>query len=94
LLLEEFYGPGWRSSIRWLLAAYSGFSAAAIVGMVSPVHFRLALPPGVMLVIMVPAILVVGRLAGYEPPAVPHGAILFTGLICCVFARPRVPKGS
>jgi len=69
LLFEEFYGPGWRSSIWWLLAAYSAFSAAAIVGMVSAHHFRLIFPPGVMLVITVPTILVVGRLAGYKPHA-------------------------
>jgi len=94
LLFEEFYGPGWRSSIRWLLAAYCAFSAAAIVGMVSPLHFRLIFPPGVMLVIMVPAILLVGRLAGYEPPTVPNSPILFTGLIgfFAAFSLDRVAQ--
>jgi phosphoserine phosphatase RsbU/P len=96
LLLEEFYGRGWRSSIGWLLAGYSALSAVAIVGMASPLHRRLILPPGLVLVIMVPAILLVGHLAGYKPPTVPNSSVLFTGLIgfFAAFSLDRVLQTS
>jgi sigma-B regulation protein RsbU (phosphoserine phosphatase) len=81
LLFEEFYGPGWRSSIRWLLGVYCALSAVAIGSMVFPHPFRIAMPPGAVLVIMVPAMLAIGRLAGYRPPNVPDSGVLFTGLI-------------
>jgi sigma-B regulation protein RsbU (phosphoserine phosphatase) len=96
LLFEEFYGFGWRASIRWLLVIYSAVSVVAIVGMVSPLHLTLILPPGVVLVIMVPVVLVVGRLAGYKPPAVPNSPVLFTGLIgfFAAFSLDRVLQTS
>jgi sigma-B regulation protein RsbU (phosphoserine phosphatase) len=81
LLFEEFYGRGWRSSIRWLIAVYCAWSAFAIGGMVLPHPFAIVLPPGAVLVIVVPLILVIGRLAGYRPPTVANRRILFTGLI-------------
>jgi phosphoserine phosphatase RsbU/P len=81
LLFEEFYGRGWRSSIRWLLAVYCVLSAVAIGGMGFPHPFGLVLPPGAALVIMVPVILAIGRLAGYGPPIVPNSRVLFSGLI-------------
>jgi phosphoserine phosphatase RsbU/P len=81
LLFEEFYGRGWRSSIRWLLAVYCVLSAVALGGMEFPHPFGIVLPPGAALVIMVPAILAIGRLAGYRPPIVPNSRVLFSGLI-------------
>lgn len=81
LLFEGFYGRGWKSSIRWLLAIYCALSAVAIGGMKFPHPFGIVLPPGAALVIMVPVILAVGRLAGYRPPIVPNGRVLFIGLI-------------
>ena len=92
LLFEEFYGHGWRSSIRWLLAVYCALSAVAICGMAFPHPFGIVLPPGAMLVIMVPLILAVSRLAGYRPPSVPNSRVLFTGLIVffAAFSGDRV----
>jgi phosphoserine phosphatase RsbU/P len=81
LLFEEFYGRGWRSSIRWLLAVYCALSVVAIGSMVFPHPFGIVLPPGATLVIMLPTILAMGRLAGYRPPNVPNSRVLFTGLI-------------
>jgi sigma-B regulation protein RsbU (phosphoserine phosphatase) len=81
LLFEEFYGRGWRSSIRWLLAVYCVLSAVAIGGMGFPHPLGIVLPPGAALVIMVPVILAIGRLAGYTPPIVPNSRVLFSGLI-------------
>ncbi len=92
LLFEEFYGRGWRSSIRWLLAVYCVLSAVAISGMVFPHPFGILLPPGAVLVIMVPVVLAMGRLAGYMPPSVPNSRVLFTGLIVffVAFSADRV----
>lgn len=81
LLFEEFYGRGWRRSIRWMLGVYCALLAVVIGGMVFPYRFAIVLPPGAALVVMVPVILAMGRLAGYEPPIVPNSRVLFTGLI-------------
>jgi sigma-B regulation protein RsbU (phosphoserine phosphatase) len=81
LLFEEFYGHGWRSSIRWLLGVYSVLSALAIGGMLFQHPFGMVLPPGAVLVIMVPAILAMGSVARYRPPNLPNSRLLFTGLI-------------
>ena len=81
MLFEEFYGHGWRSSIRWLLVIYGALSAVAIGGMLFRHPFGMVLPPGAVLVIMVPAVLAIGRLAGYRPPSLPNSRVLFTGLI-------------
>jgi phosphoserine phosphatase RsbU/P len=81
LLFEEFYGRGWRSSIRWLLVVYCGLTAVAIGGMAFPHPFWIILPPGAVLVFLVPVILAMGRLAGYRPPRLPNSCVLFTGLI-------------
>jgi phosphoserine phosphatase RsbU/P len=81
LLFEEFYGRGWRSSIRWLLVIYCALSAFAIGGMAFPQPFWIILPPGAVLVIMVPVILAIGCLVGYRPPSLPNSRVLFIGLI-------------
>jgi sigma-B regulation protein RsbU (phosphoserine phosphatase) len=80
-LFEEFYGRGWRSSTRWLLVVYCALIAVAIGDMAFPRPFWIILPPGAVLVIMVPVVLVMGRLAGYRPPSMPNSRVLFTGLI-------------
>ena len=81
LLFEQFYGRGWKSSIRWLLVVYCALTTVAIGGMVFPRPFWIILPPGAVLVIMVPVILAMGRLAKYRPPSLPNSRVLFTGLI-------------
>jgi phosphoserine phosphatase RsbU/P len=92
LLFEEFYGRGWRSSIRWLLVVYCALTAVAIGGMAFPRPFWIVLPPGAVLVIMVPVILAIGRIAGYRPPSLPNSRVLFTGLIVffVAFSADRV----
>ena len=92
LLFEEFYGRGWRSSIRWLLAVYCALAAVAISGIGFPHPFGIVLPPGAALVIMVPVILAIGRLAGYRPPSVPNCRVLFAGLVVffVAFSADRV----
>jgi phosphoserine phosphatase RsbU/P len=34
LLFEDFYGKGWRSSIRWLIGAYVVFATIAFADIV------------------------------------------------------------
>ncbi len=81
LLLEEFYGRGWRSSIRWLIGAYCALAAVAMSGVVSQSRLELIPSPGTMLVILVPVVLALGRLAGYRPPLLANSRVLFTGLL-------------
>lgn len=81
LLLEEFYGRGWRSSIRWLIGAYCALAAVAMSGVVSQSHLELIPSPGTMLVILVPVVLALGCLAGYRPPPLANSRVLFTGLL-------------
>jgi phosphoserine phosphatase RsbU/P len=92
LLFEEFYGRGWRSSIRWLLGIYCALAAVAMSNMVYPRHFELILPPGTVLVIMVPVVLAVGRLAGYSTPPLPNSRVLFAGLLAffCAYSVDRL----
>jgi sigma-B regulation protein RsbU (phosphoserine phosphatase) len=81
LLFEEFYGRGWRSSVRWVSGIYCALVAVALSGVVhqSPLEFFNA--PGTALVIMVPVVLTLGRIAGYRPPPLAHSRVLFAGLL-------------
>jgi len=92
LLFEEFYGRGWRSSIRWLIGSYCALAAVAMTGVVHQRALELIPSPGIVLVILVPVVLVLGRLAGYRPPLLPNSRILFVGLFAffCAFSFDRV----
>ncbi len=81
---------GCRSSILWLLGVYSVLSAIAIDRVVLRHPLGIAPPPGAVLVIMVPAILMIGRLSGYRPPTLPNISILFVGLIVFFATFDRV----
>lgn len=91
LLLEEFYGRGWRSSLRLLTWSYCVLVAAAISGLVTQSRLDL-LSPGTMLVIMVPLVLGVGYFAGYKPPPQPNSRVLFAGLLAffCAYSVDRL----
>jgi phosphoserine phosphatase RsbU/P len=81
LLFQEFYGPGWRLSSKWLLWIY----AVALVGlfflMVTYERRRTIPSPGFALVILVPLELLIDRLAGYRPPPIKGRLVIFTGLL-------------
>ena len=91
LLFEDFYGRGWHGSLRSLIGVYCA-SAAVVVASITHDHSNLILPPGTVLIILVPLVLVVGYLAGYRPPALPHRRILFAGMIAffCAFSTDRL----
>jgi len=92
LLFEDFYGRGWRASVRWLIAIYCGVAAIAATGIAHRYSMRAMLPPGTVLVILVPVVLAVGYLTGYKPPPLPHRRILSAGMIAffCAFSTDRL----
>jgi phosphoserine phosphatase RsbU/P len=92
LLFENFYGRGWHASLRWLIGIYCAVVAAAAMGIARHFHMRLMLPPGTVLVILVPVVLAVGYLVGYKPPPMPHRRILFAGMIAffCAYSADRL----
>ena len=92
LLFEEFYGRGWRSSLRWLIWSYCALAVAVISGIVRRSPLEWILFPGSALVIMVPLVLAMGYFTGYQPPPVPNRRVLFVGLfaIFCTFSIDRV----
>jgi phosphoserine phosphatase RsbU/P len=92
LLFEDFYGRGWRDSVRWLIGIYCAVAAFAVIGIADHHHSRLVLPAGTILVISVPTVLAVGYIAGYRPPPLPHRRILFAGMILffCAYSIDRL----
>jgi sigma-B regulation protein RsbU (phosphoserine phosphatase) len=92
LVFESFYGRGWRASLRWLIGIYCAVAAFAAMGVAHHHHSTLILPPGTVLVIAVPIVLTLGYLAGYKPPPLPQGRILFAGMISffCAFSADRL----
>lgn len=92
LLFEDFYGKGWRSSVRWLMWAYVVFATIAFANIV--IHRRPDLTPtaGIGIVFLLPGILLLGRLMGYRPPHVQDQSVLSLGLLALflTFAHDRV----
>ena len=95
LLFEEFYGRGWRSSIRWLIGSYCILAAVAMSATVYQSPLDLIPSPGSVLVFMVPLVVAVGRLVGYKPPPLPNSRVLFAGLLAffCAFSLDRLLHG-
>jgi phosphoserine phosphatase RsbU/P len=81
LLFAEFYGQGWRSSIRWLIGSYIAFATVAFALMVLRDRPDLIPSPGTGLVILIPAVLILGRIAGYRAPPLANRRVLFGGLL-------------
>jgi phosphoserine phosphatase RsbU/P len=92
LLFEEFYGRGWRSSLRWLIWSYCVLAVAVMSGIVRRSPLEWILFPGSALVIMVPLVLAMGYFTGYQPPPVSNRRVLFAGLLAffCTFSIDRM----
>ena len=92
LLFEEFYGRGWRSSIRWLIGIYCVLAVVAVIPVAHLSSLELIPSARTVLVIMVPVVLIVGRLAGYRAPVLPSSRVLFAGLLAfyCAFSLDRL----
>lgn len=79
LFLEEFYGKGWRSSVRWLLWIFSGYAVLAVVAG-SALRDPGALPdPATGFLVLLPAVFIVGHILGYRPPKAAEAGALITG---------------
>jgi sigma-B regulation protein RsbU (phosphoserine phosphatase) len=92
LLFSEFYGRGWQASVQWLIGIYCGVAAIAAMGIRHHQPMRSVLPPGTVLIVLVPVVLAAGYLVGYKPPPLPHRRILFAGMIAffCAFSTDRL----
>jgi hypothetical protein len=94
LLFREFYGKGWRLSSKWLIWAYA-FAVVAVLFFMATHERASAIPsPGITLVILVPLVLFVDRLAGYHPPSIKGRPVIFWGTIDIfpdVLLRPSIP---
>ncbi|MFN7995201.1 MAG: SpoIIE family protein phosphatase [Bryobacteraceae bacterium] len=79
LFFEQFYGKGWRSSLRWVLWIQAAWGAIAIIG-----DFILRRPgtnpdPSTFLITVLPVLLLIGYWRGYRPPQSSRAAIIFGG---------------
>jgi phosphoserine phosphatase RsbU/P len=92
LLLEDFYGKGWRSSIRWLMGGYVVFATLAFAAMVRRNNPDLFPSAGIGTVFLLPLILLLGRLMGYKRPHVQDQGVLSLGLVALflTFAHDRI----
>jgi sigma-B regulation protein RsbU (phosphoserine phosphatase) len=81
LLFQEFYGTGWRLSSKWLVWVYASAVAGVLCLMAIHEHPRSIPSPGITLVILVPLVLLVNRIAGYHPPPIDGRLAIFTGLL-------------
>ena len=92
LLFEDFYGKGWRSSVRWLIWAYVAFATIALANIVIQRRPDLLPTAGIGTVFLLPAILLLGRLMGYKPPHVRDQGVLSLGLLALflTFAHDRI----
>jgi phosphoserine phosphatase RsbU/P len=92
LLFEDFYGKGWRSSVRWLIWAYVVFATIAFTSIVIKRRPDLVPTAGIGTVFLLPAILLLGRLMGYKRPQVQDQGVLSLGLVALflTFAHDRI----
>jgi sigma-B regulation protein RsbU (phosphoserine phosphatase) len=81
LLFQEFYGPGWRLSSKWLLWIYAVLLLGVFFLMVTHERSKTIPSPGIALVILVPLALLIDRLAGYRPPPIKGRLVIFSGLL-------------
>jgi sigma-B regulation protein RsbU (phosphoserine phosphatase) len=92
LLFEDFYGKGWRSSVRWLIWIYLIFATIAFASIVIRNNPDLLPAAGIGTVFLLPAILLLGRLMGYKPLPAQDRGVLSLGLLALflTFAHDRI----
>ena len=92
LLFEDFYGKGWRSSLRWAMWGYVVFATIAFSDIVIQRRPDLIPAAGIGIVFLLPIILLLGRLKGYVPPYVQEQRVLSLGLavLFLTFAHDRI----
>ena len=92
LLFEDFYGKGWRSSVRWLMWAYVVFATILFASIVIQRRPDLLPTAGIGIVFLLPGALLLGRLMGYRQPDVQDQRVLSLGLLTLflTFAHDRI----
>jgi sigma-B regulation protein RsbU (phosphoserine phosphatase) len=96
LLFEDFYGKGWRSSVRWLIRGYVVFATVAFTSIVVQNNPDLVPAAGIGTVFLLPLILLLGRFAGYQRPRTEGQGVLSWGLLALfvTFAHDRIANAS
>jgi phosphoserine phosphatase RsbU/P len=92
LLFEDFYGKGWRSSVRWLIGAYVVFATIAFTSIVITGRPDLYPTAGIGTVFLLPAVLLLGHVMGYKLPHAQDKGVLSLGLLALflTFAHDRI----
>jgi phosphoserine phosphatase RsbU/P len=79
LFVQQVYGAGWKSSLRWLLWMQAAWGAAALLADVLSGQPFLAPDPSTLLIIGFPLIVIAGYVYGYRPPWSSGTHIIFAG---------------
>jgi sigma-B regulation protein RsbU (phosphoserine phosphatase) len=79
LFIEDVYGRGWKSGLRWILWAQAAWGLAAIAADVIRHNPGATADPSNLLLFTFPALLAIGYLRGYRPPRSSWAAIIFAG---------------
>ncbi len=86
LLFQDFYGRGWRSSVRWLIGVYTAFATIAFTLILTQKRPDLFPTAGIGTVFLLPLIIFLGRLKGYRLPWTEDRGVLSFGLIVLFLA--------
>ena len=80
-LFDDFYGRGWKSLVRRFIWAYVIFAAIAFGTIVVRKNPDLVPTAGIGIVLGLPVILLLGRIAAYEHPRIESPGVLLSGLV-------------
>ena len=86
LLFQDFYGKGWRSSVRWLIRGYTGFATIAFTLILIQKRPDLFPAAGIGTVFLLPLVILLNRLKGYRLPWTEDRRVLAFGLIVLFLA--------
>jgi sigma-B regulation protein RsbU (phosphoserine phosphatase) len=86
LFMEQIYGKGWRSSLRWLLWFFTAYAALATALEFLAANPHAAPDAGGILLIGLALVQTVGYFAGYRLPSIAYGRVLFLGLLVFLIA--------
>ena len=81
LLFQDFYGKGWRSSVRWLIGGYAAFGTFAYTQILIEKRPDLFPAAGIGTVFLLPLVILLGWLNGYRLPRTEDRGVLSFALI-------------
>jgi sigma-B regulation protein RsbU (phosphoserine phosphatase) len=85
LYTQGLYGPGWKSSVRWLVWIQTIYAAVAILANLIEGDPSKAPDPTIILFFpLLSLVLVLGYVFGYRPPKFAESRILLTGLLAFI----------